>query len=191
MPRKRSSADLEFDVGARLRIARHRRGITLAELARRCGVSESFLSQVERGRTSASISSLRSIASALGLTMSDLFDPVGPGNPRVLRRDDRPMLSFGVFGRKQLLTSKMLQWIEAFVVQMDVGGSTGEEAYTHGDSEELILVLAGRIELQLGDASFILTEGDSIVFRSSVPHRVQNVGSVPAEALWVISPPSY
>ena len=188
---KRLPADLDFDVGVRLRSARRRRGITLAELARRCGVSESFLSQVERGRTNASISSLRSIAGALGLTMGDLFDPVGPDIPRVLRRNERSILSFGVLGRKELLTSRTLQWIEAFVVQMDVGGSTGEEAYTHGDSEELILVLRGEIRLQLGDTVFHLTEGDSIVFRSSVPHRASNTGTVPAEALWVICPPSY
>jgi mannose-6-phosphate isomerase-like protein (cupin superfamily) len=71
------------------------------------------------------------------------------------------------------------------------GGSTGKERYTHGDSEEVLLVLSGTVRLELGERAFALVAGDSIDYRSSVPHRVVNVGATPAEALFVISPPSY
>jgi transcriptional regulator with XRE-family HTH domain len=47
-------------------------------IAERAGVSESFLSQVERGRASASVASLRRIAGALGVSVADLFDSSGP-----------------------------------------------------------------------------------------------------------------
>lgn len=52
-------------------------------------------------------------------------------------------------------------------------------------------MLRGRMQLHLGTEVFLLEEGDSIDYRSSVPHRVVNVGDEPAEALWIISPPSY
>lgn len=77
-----------------------------------------------------------------------------------------------------------------FIAELDVGGATAEEAYTHGDSEELVVCLEGTIELYLGQELHELKAGDSIDYRSSVPHRVVNAGDGVAEVMWVISPPS-
>jgi transcriptional regulator with XRE-family HTH domain len=191
MPSSAPDVTSEVDVGERLRDMRRLRRATLKTIADRAGVSESFLSQVERGRASASIASLRRIAGALGVTVADLFEPSGPPQPRVLRHDDRPSLAFGVLGRKHLLTPRPLQHLEVFVGELDVGGSTGTEPYVHGDSEELVVVLSGTVQLELDGAVHELESGDSIDYRSSMPHRVTNVGSGIAEVMWVISPPSY
>jgi len=191
MPSSAPDVGHEVDVGERLRDIRRLRRATLKTIADRAGVSESFLSQVERGRASASIASLRRIAGALGVSVADLFEPGGPPTPRVLRRDDRPSLAFGILGRKLLLTPGPLQYLEVFAGELDVGGSTGAEAYAHGDSEELFLVLSGSVQLELGGAVYDLEHGDSIDYRSSTPHRVTNVGEERAEVMWIISPPSY
>src|SRR2546427_10798773 len=124
MPSSAPEAVAEVDVGERLRAIRGLRRATLRTIADRAGVSESFLSQVERGRASASIASLRRIAGALGISISDLFQPFEPSQPRVLRRDDRPSLAFGVLGRKLLLTPRPLHQLEVFVGELDPGGST-------------------------------------------------------------------
>jgi transcriptional regulator with XRE-family HTH domain len=180
------------EVGERLRAIRQLRRRTLRAVAEQADVSESFLSQVERGKASASIASLTRIASALGVAVSDLFEPDGSRRPpRVLRREARPVLAFGKLGRKYMLTPRPLEHLEVFVGELDPGGSTGEEPYTHGDSEELFLVLSGRVHLQLGADVHELEAGDSIEYRSSVPHRVTNAGETQAEVMWVISPPSY
>src|ERR671937_556024 len=181
----------DVDVGERLRDIRRLRRATLRTIADRAGVSESFLSQVERGRASASIASLRRIAGALGVTVADLFEPSGPPRPRVIRRDERPSLAFGILGRKLLLTPRPLQHLEVFAGELDPGGSTGSEPYAHGDSEELFVVLSGSVRLQLGGELYDLEQGDSIDYRSSTPHRVANVGEGRAEVMWIISPPSY
>jgi transcriptional regulator with XRE-family HTH domain len=181
----------EVDVGERLRELRRFRRATLRTVADRSGLSESFLSQVERGRSSASIASFRKIADALGVSMADLFEPGGPPGPRVLRRDERPALSFGILGRKLLLTPKPLHHLEVFAGELEVGGSTGEQPYAHGDSEELFVVISGSVQLELGGELFELEQGDSIDYRSSTPHRVTNTGQELAEVMWIISPPSY
>jgi transcriptional regulator with XRE-family HTH domain len=179
-------------VGERLRAIRRLRRATLHSVAERAGLSESFLSQVERGKANASIASLTRIASVLGVHVADLFEP-GPSraHPRVLLRDRRPTLEFGILGRKFMLTPRPLENLEVFAVELDPGGSTGEELYTHGDSEELIVVLGGRVHLQLDEQVYELERGDSIDYRSSTPHRVTNAGDDVAEVIWVISPPSY
>jgi transcriptional regulator with XRE-family HTH domain len=191
MPSSAPDVQAEVDVGERLRGLRRSRRATLRTVAERSGLSESFLSQVERGRSSASIESLRRVADALGVSMADLFEPDGLPGPRVLRRDERPALSFGVLGKKLLLTPRPLHHLEVFAGELEVGGSTGTEPYAHGDSEELFVVLSGTVQLELGGELFDLEPGDSIDYRSSTPHRISNTGQDLAEVMWIISPPSY
>jgi transcriptional regulator with XRE-family HTH domain len=180
------------DVGERLRAIRRLRRATLKTVADRADLSESFLSQVERGRANASVGSLKKIAAALGVNVADLFEPNGSTTrPRVLRREARPNLAFGSLGRKFMLTPRPLEHLQVMVGELDAGGSTGDEAYTHGDSEELLVVLEGVLSLQLGSEIFELSTGDSIDYRSSTPHRLVNIGGDPAEVMWIISPPSY
>jgi transcriptional regulator with XRE-family HTH domain len=184
-----TSADV--NIGERLRALRNLRRYTLREVADRAGLSESFLSQVERAQAGASIASLQKIAAALGVRISDLFEPDEGRTPHVLRAETRPVLSFGNLGRKYLLTSRPLENIEVFMGEFERNGSTGDEPYTHGDSEELLVVLSGDVHLQLGSTVYELLAGDSIDYRSSVPHRIVNTGDGEAVVMFVISPPSF
>src|SRR5712691_11177157 len=170
-----------IDIGERLRAIRLLRRRTLKAVAAAAGVGERFLSQLERGRTSASVASLQRLASALRIEVSDLFATDGLPRPRVLRRDARQLLVWGHLGRKALLTPKPFHSLEVVAAEFDPGGSTGDEPYTHGDSEELLLVVRGRVHLQLGSELLDLSRGDSVNYRSSTPHRVSNRGDEPAE----------
>jgi transcriptional regulator with XRE-family HTH domain len=178
-------------VGAQLRLLRRARRQTLRQVAQRARVSESFLSQLERGRTGASIASLQGIAAALGVEVSDLFARSGGTGPAVLRRDDRPYVSWGTLGRKALLTPKPFEALEVVAASFERGGSTGPDTYQHGDSEELLVVVAGVVELTLGDEAFRLGPGDTARYRSSTPHRLVNAGEETAEVMYIMSPPSY
>jgi DNA-binding response OmpR family regulator len=66
-------AQLHQAIGQVIRDARRTQELTLKQLARRTGLSVSLLSQIERAESSASISSLFRIATALGLKMAELF----------------------------------------------------------------------------------------------------------------------
>ena len=131
------------ELGERLRAIRVLRRLTLREVAEAAGVSESFVSQLERGRSSASVATLQRLAAAVGIEISDLFAGESQSGPRVLRRHERQQLEWGHLGRKALLTPKPLHSLEVVAAAFDPGGSTGDEPYTHGDSEELLLVLDG------------------------------------------------
>ncbi len=60
-------------IGETIRGLRKDRGLTLKQMARRTGLSVSLLSQIERAESSASISSLFKIATALDVRIQDLF----------------------------------------------------------------------------------------------------------------------
>ena len=181
---------VHVELGERLRAIRQLRRKTLKEVASPAGISESFLSQLERGRTNATIATLQRLSTALGIEVSDLFATGRPG-PRVLRREAREFVAWGELGRKALLTPKPFHSLEVVVARFEAGGSTGDEPYTHGDSEELLVVVEGDVHLQLGTELHELAAGDSVHYQSSTPHRVSNLGDEAAEVMFVISPPSY
>jgi transcriptional regulator with XRE-family HTH domain len=165
--------------------------MTLEVLAQRAGVSASFLSQVERGRSGASLNSLQRIAHALEVSISDLFELDTSDRTRVLRADERPVLSFGSL-RKYLLTPRPLEHLEVMIGVFEPGSATGDEPYTHGDSEEMCFVVSGHVEAQIGTQLHEMRTGDSIDYRSSTPHFFRNPSATDtAEVLWIISPPSY
>jgi quercetin dioxygenase-like cupin family protein len=47
-------------------------------------------------------------------------------------------------------------------------------------------VLSGRLGVQLGFERHELGPGDSIAFESSRPHRLENAGAEPVEAIWFV-----
>ncbi len=181
---------VQVEVGERLRAIRQLRRKTLKEVASAAGLSESFVSQLERGRTNATIATLQRLSTALGIAVSDLFTTGAPQS-RVLRRGAREYVAWGELGRKALLTPKPFHSLEVVVARFEPGGSTGDEPYTHGDSEELLVVVDGAVHLQLGADVHELGTGDSVHYQSSTPHRVSNPGDETAEVMFVISPPSY
>lgn len=181
----------QTDIGSRLREARRSKHRTLREVADAAGVSESFLSQVERGKMSASIATLRRIVAALDTTIGNLFEDRPARQPSVLLAANRPGTTFGLRGRKFLLHTAPNRLFDSCLCEFEPGGSTGDEPYSHGDSEEFLLVLSGGATFQLGEDLLSLEADDSVVYRSSMPHRLVADPERGARLLWVTSPPSF
>jgi transcriptional regulator with XRE-family HTH domain/mannose-6-phosphate isomerase-like protein (cupin superfamily) len=83
--------DPSANLAMRLREARLRAGITVRELARQLGVSASFVSQLENGKSQPSVSTLYALAQCLGESIDRLFlerdeptppPPVPPGTEK-------------------------------------------------------------------------------------------------------------
>src|SRR4051794_23981029 len=92
-----SVGTIEVDLGGRIRARRLARHETLRALAERAAVTESFLSQVERGVASPSIASVQRIARALDTSIAELFaadDTAGI----VVRVDDRRKIVYQGLG---------------------------------------------------------------------------------------------
>jgi len=182
---------LAGDVGARLRRIRHSRRRTLRDVAGSAGVSESFLSQLERGIVAASVASLQRIAQALGVEVHELFASRPDASPRVTRMAEAEALAFGDRARKWLLTPTPMYALEVVLCEFDESGSTGAEPYTHGDSEELCVVLEGRVELEVDGERTVLAAGDTARYRSAQPHGTRNLGPGRARVLYAVTPPTF
>ena len=184
-------AATELQLGPRIRSLRQARQVTLRELAERAGVTESFLSQVEREVTSPSIASVQRIARALDLGIAELFvdePPLG----RVVRRGDRRRIVYnGLNAVDEFLTAGRDGRLQVILTTLEPGGGTGDEAYTHESDEEVVIVLEGSLELWVGDEHHLLADGDSIAYSSRQPHRNRNPGPGQAVILFCATPPSF
>ena len=105
--------------------------MTLREVAGRAGVTESFLSQVERGVASPSVASLHRIARGLGLSIAQLFaSPETAG--RVVRRAERRHVTYAGLGAvDEFLTPPTSTRLQMILSTIEPGGGTGDEAYSH------------------------------------------------------------
>jgi transcriptional regulator with XRE-family HTH domain len=187
--RESAAGSADAALGNRIRSFRKMRRRTLKSVAVHAGISESFLSQVERGTSGASVATLRLIAEAIGLSLSDLFSESGAPNHSVLRAQDRPAIHApGVV--KYMLTQRPLKELEVLEGEFEPRGSVGGPDHVHGDSQELLYVIEGTVELTLGGEAHTLTASCSLEYRSSIPHCLTNVGEGTARILWIISPPS-
>lgn len=180
-----------LQLGPRIRALRQARNVTLRELAARAGVTESFLSQVEREVTSPSIASVQRIARALDLAIAELFVEDAP-HGRVVRRADRRRITYpGLGAIDEFLTSNMTGRLQVILSTIEPGGGTGDEPYAHDSDEEVVVVLSGRLELWVADERHLLDEGDSATYSSRLPHRNTNPGPGSAVVLFCVTPPSF
>lgn len=181
----------ELQLGSRIRSLRHGRRLTLRALSARAGVTESFLSQVEREVTSPSIASVQRIAQALDLSVAQLFaDEPSPG--RVVRREARRRVATpGLKSVDEFLTANMAGKLQVILSTIQPGGGTGAEPYTHDSDEEVVIVLEGTLDLWVGDEHYVLREGDAIAFQPRLAHWNVNEGASPAVVLFCVTPPSF
>src|SRR6478609_9337211 len=131
-------------IGEGIRRERLRRGLTLAQLASQVNLMVSALSQIERGASDPSISSLRRIAQAFGIPMFQFL--VGTDRRDiVVRRNRRSKLNFA--GRDieyELVSPDTIGEFEVLGLTLAAGGTTGPQAIAHL-SEECSLVLRGHV----------------------------------------------
>ncbi len=181
----------ELELGPRIRSLRQARRLTLRALALRAGVTESFLSQVERDVTSPSIASVGRIARALDLSIGQLFADE-PTTGRVVRREARRRVALPGAGTvDEFLTTNLAGRLQVIVETIAPGGGTGEEPYTHESDEEVIVVLEGVVDMWVADEHYVLREGDAITFPSRLPHWNANHGEQPVTVLFCVTPPSF
>ncbi len=181
-------------LGARLREERHRKGMTVREIARRVGVSPSLISQIERDKVNPSVSTLWGLVTVLGLTMSDLFPDGGAAGPRpavapspLTVPGERAAINLESGVHWERLTAASDPLVEFLLVVYPPGAESCDEhsLMRHG-GKEYGVVTRGRLGVRVGFDEYELTPGMSISFDSSSPHRLWSVGEEPAEAIWVV-----
>lgn len=173
-------------LGERIQKFRAFRRQSLRQVATRADVSPSFLSQLERGRCSASIASLARIAGALDVSLADLFDTSHVGS-KPLRYHERAVLKTEGGTRKTLLTREAIPAFGYYGVEFEPGGSTGTEQYSHPGCYEVVVGVLNQVNVELGGTVHTLGAGDSLEYWSDEPHRIFNDSGDTAIVYWLVA----
>jgi len=174
------------EIGRRIRTVRRERGLTLRQVARAAALSATHISEIERGHTTPTVGALLRVAQALGkephyfleterLPEISLVRAVDEKRVSELKapRGASEALTHGIPGSRIVASRTTLAPHSA---ESDVLAFPGEEGG---------YVLAGEIEVHVGEEAFHVRAGDGFHLRSDLPHTLYNRGDVPAIVIWV------
>ncbi len=172
-------------IGVRIKEIRLARGMTLQSVSEASGLSPSMLSLVERGRASPSIGSLVAIASALGVTMSDLVanDPM-PEERLVVRGSDAKAVETAQHVIRRVLREDKSRGLSVAVNEYAPGTGNADQPITH-DGFEYGFILEGQLTVSVEGTSHVLDTGDLISYSSRRPHRIWNYSDARVRTLWL------
>jgi transcriptional regulator with XRE-family HTH domain len=180
----------ETHLGERLRALRRDRGLSIAQLAERTGLTKGFLSQLERDLTSVSLSALARICSALGVRFGDVLDE--PPMGAVIRRESAVRWTEVGNHEDVVLSPPEEQRLNLIESRIPPGVGAGDAAYTFPADVELIYVLAGALELELGDEVMTLRAGETFTYSPRDPHVWRNPSETEETVvLWFAVPNPY
>ncbi len=181
-------------LGGIIRKARLGKSMVLQELANKSDLSISFLSQVERDLLTPSVSALKRIADVLDIPAGSLMfgaesrkGGVGIG---LVRRGNRKRVVFPDSRIEyEMLTPDLRRRMSVLWLKAPPHGESGP-VFSH-DGEDAVIVLKGRLKIEIGGVWYELGSGDSLYFSSELPHRWRNDSDKPAEVVWISTPPSF
>ncbi|NMG39621.1 cupin domain-containing protein [Chelativorans sp. ZYF759] len=170
-------------LGERLRGRRQYLKLTLKEVALGSGLSVGFISQIERGITSPSLSSLVSVARVLRMDVGQLLAQPKPEGP-VTRHDERPVyaVSPNSLTYERLSSSFEGSTLRSVIIHEPPGHRS--EPIAH-EGEEMFYVLEGAVTVEVAGERSVLEAGDSLHFQSTKIHSSWNHTDSPATILWV------
>jgi transcriptional regulator with XRE-family HTH domain len=181
-------------LGMRIRAARQLRKLTLQQLGADTALSAAYLSRIERGETATSIANLIVIATRLDVPLRDLFEDTNeayvPKYYTVSRKAEREATSqiaangYDYHWLSGALTEPRLS---AFFLEFPVTSDADINLLSH-EGEEVLYMLEGRIEFQIGSDKIVLEAGDCMHLVGEKPHMGRNIGKKPARMLMVVTP---
>ncbi len=172
--RNEQSSPLEQQVGEAIRRLREGQRLSVRTLASKCGVSASFVSQVELNQASPSLASLERIAHGLGVTVGQFFQAAEPAAPALIRASQRPMLR-SEWSRSLIesVGSGLDARLEVLLITMRPGGTSGGRLHSN-ETPLFAIVFDGKVSLELTSGSQLLGRGDAVTIPPGTLHRWEN-----------------
>ena len=183
----------EKEIGPFIRKLRKDRGMTMAQLAKRTGFTQGFLSKVENSKKAPSIGTLMKLAKTLDVRVADFFGESELDTTATLvKKDERREMArngtnFG-YSYEALAPRFLNKHMDPYILR-DPPGRDTKPVFQH-EGEEMLYVLEGKTKFFHGDKEFILEEGDCLYFNAAVPHYGVALGDKEFKCLLVLYTPN-
>jgi transcriptional regulator with XRE-family HTH domain len=183
-----------YAIGTRLRHARLLRGSRLKDVADAAGCSESLVSKIENNKVEPSLQVLHKLCSVLNIALGDLFSREEEETP-VTRAGRRAVVEMDPLRKGNgIRLERVIPYAKGHLLQSNIHivepGGSSFGLISH-EGEEVGYVIAGEIDLFVGDKVYSLSAGDTFCFRSEVGHGYRNRSDREARVLFVNTPPTF
>ena len=178
-------------IGNEVREFRHKQNMTVADLAKRAGVSAGMLSKIENGNTSPSLSTLQALSHALHVPVTAFFrrfeesrdaTHVKAGQGLTIeRRGTRAGHQYELLGH----TTDGRVVVEPYLITL-TEESDVFPLFQHAGTEFLYM-LEGEVGYHHSGRTYVLLPGDSLYFNADVPHGPEELRKLPIRFISVIS----
>jgi transcriptional regulator with XRE-family HTH domain len=185
---------ISVSVGQNVRRERLRAGLSMRELARRLGVSASFLSQFELGQSQAAVSTLFAIATELNLSLDDLLGhSVAPVDEQPDSEADPPhapeeYLAFQTGVRWRRLAELEGEQVDFLLTEYEPGADSApaDQPQRHRGND-YGYVLEGTLTIVVNGRRRRFKQGSAIAMRGDVPHRLLNETDKLVRTIWFVT----
>ncbi len=209
--RRPAEGGLGASVGQNVRAERERQGISVRQLAKRLGVSASFMSQFELGQSKAAVNTLFAIASELNLSLDELLgssvdtgrdasgpDAAGPDATGASRRPTLTEKGGQVEFAEYLTLQNGVRWkrladtppdhhVQFLLTEYDPGSDSAPgNSPQHHPGDDYGYVLEGTLTVDIDGRQRALSAGEAIHLRGDVPHRLRNQTDQLVRAVWFV-----
>jgi len=178
-------------LGARVKTLRQERGLLQKHVAEKSGLTASMVSQIESGRLNPTLTTLRKLSDAFGISIPELLEPpTGGRNVHISRKQEHPLVSFENCAERWMVLGVGLfeGKIRAVVSTLDrkARGVSTDKVRIKVGQKKLFYVLQGKVALRYAENTYRMSEGDSALIDGAAPHGWDNIGRGRARVLWVI-----
>jgi transcriptional regulator with XRE-family HTH domain len=172
-------------IAANLKRIRKERHLSLGQLAEQAGVSKVILSQIEKGDSNPTINTIWKITGALQLPYTSLLEPPEAKAVHVKKADipDLAEESYHIFSYYPKDKDRSF---EMYQIEMDAG-CVHESIGHSSNSSEYIMVMEGRMILEVNGSAYLLEPDDALYFDASYPHVYKNSSDQQVKAVLIIS----
>jgi transcriptional regulator with XRE-family HTH domain len=181
-----------MNIGKRIKALRKKTGMKLIELSEKSGIALATLSRIEHEKMTGTLDAHLSIAKALGITLSELYEDIELENQKVTLLEEKAHSDVFVHNDKasyEMLTMGVLKKkMMPIMIKIEPEGQTNIEQTAVG-IEKFIYVLEGNLNVVIGPKSQSLSPGDTLYFEAHLPHYFKNEGELLAKAILVSTPP--
>jgi len=179
-------------VGKKLKEIRLKSDMTIQVLAEKSKVSSNMISRIERGLTIPSVEILMRLALVFDKSINYFVEDVSTSHEIVHTRPGQRDKTVYDDDENNMQTESFTSGLRdpqfmSFYCTVKQGGSSGQQNMYH-PGDELIYIVHGKIRMNIAGETYILEEGDSLSFKSHLPHRWDNIGSDEAKVIWTLSP---
>ena len=177
-----------MDFGKKIKQHRTFLGLTQEELANRCELTKSYISQLENNKTSPSLATLELVLEVLGTNFSDFFSEE-KSSKIVFSKEEQIKKSFDGYDMTWLIPTSQKLSMESVLVEIAPHSQTLEDNPHEG--EEFGYVLEGSIDVIYGSTIKNCKKGEAFYFETNKFHYVRNRTNKPSKLIWVSCPPNF